>query len=253
MKSKTLLTTLVAAMLVMASCQSHYQLANVSRSRILIDKKYDAPSPQAEAFLAPFKVKVDSMMSPVVGTAATYLHADRPEAPLSNLLPDIMMWTGQFFNEQPQFAVYNIGGIRAALAEGKVTYGDIVDVAPFENKVCFLTLTGEKVLELFQQIAHRGGEGLSHGVQLRITKDGKLLSARLNGKEIEPQAKYRIVTLDYLSQGNDEMVAFKAATDLVSPQEEKNNVRYYIIDYFRAMQKASKSVESSVEGRVVVE
>jgi 2',3'-cyclic-nucleotide 2'-phosphodiesterase (5'-nucleotidase family) len=164
-----------------------------------------------------------------------------------------MMWTGQFFNEQPQFAVYNIGGIRAALAEGKVTYGDIVDVAPFENKVCFLTLTGEKVLELFQQIAHRGGEGLSHGVQLRITKDGKLLSARLNGKEIDPQAKYRIVTLDYLSQGNDEMVAFKAATDLVSPQEEKNNVRYYIIDYFRAMQKAGKSVESSVEGRVVVE
>ena len=246
MKSKTLLTTLVAAMLVMASCQSHYQLANVSRSRILIDKKYDAPSPQAEAFLAPFKVKVDSMMSPVVGTAATYLHADRPEAPLSNLLPDIMMWTGQFFNEQPQFAVYNIGGIRAALAEGKVTYGDIVDVAPFENKVCFLTLTGEKVLELFQQIAHRGGE------QGR-PKDGKLLSARLNGKEIEPQAKYRIVTLDYLSQGNDEMVAFKAATDLVSPQEEKNNVRYYIIDYFRAMQKAGKSVESSVEGRVVVE
>jgi hypothetical protein len=48
-------------------------------------------------------------------------------------------------------------------------------------------------------------------------------------------------------------VAFKAATDLVSPQEEKNNVRYYIIDYFRAMQKAGKSVESSVEGRVVVE
>ena len=108
-------------------------------------------------------------------------------------------------------------------------------------------------MELFQQIAHRGGEGLSHGVQLRITKDGKLLSARLNGKEIDPQAKYRIVTLDYLSQGNDEMVAFKAATDLVSPQEEKNNVRYYIIDYFRAMQKAGKSVESSVEGRVVVE
>ena len=31
-----------------------------------------------------------------------------------------------------------MGGIRAALAKGKQTVGDVNDMAPFENKICFL-------------------------------------------------------------------------------------------------------------------
>ena len=253
MKKKTLLLGLTVTIALMTSCTSHYQLGNVSRTRILIDKRYDAAlSEKAQAFLAPYQNTVDSMMSPVVGTAAKYLYAGRPESPLSNLLPDILMWSGQFFNEKPQLSVYNVGGIRASFAEGKVTIGDVIDVAPFENKVCFITLTGEKLMELFQQIAHRGGEGVSHGVELQITADGKLISAKLNGKEIDPAASYRIVTLDYLAQGNDELVAFKSGTDIVSPQEEKNNVRNYIMDYFRTLAKEGKTVDSNIEGRITV-
>ena len=145
-----------------------------------------------------------------------------------------------------------MGGIRAALSKGKVTYGDVLDVAPFENKICFLTLSGEKVLELFSQIAMRGGEGVSKGVQLVITKDGQLLSARVNGKEIDPQASYRITTIDYLAQGNDGMPAFKSGTDLNSPKDDKNNARYVITDYFREMMKAGKAVDAKVEGRIII-
>ena len=50
-------TTLVAvAALSAAGCASHYQMAEVSRSRILIDNRYDkVPDTRAEAFIAPFK------------------------------------------------------------------------------------------------------------------------------------------------------------------------------------------------------
>lgn len=226
----------------------------MSRTRILIDKRWDAkPDAQAEAFVAPYKSKVDSIMGPVVGTTAHDMTRHRPESELSNLLTDILVWGGKAFDEEPVFAVYNMGGIRANLAKGKVTVGDVNEVAPFENKICFLTLTGEKVTELFQQIAHRGGEGLSHAVRLVISKDGHLRSATINGEPVDPQKQYRIATLDYLAEGNDQLVAFKSGTDVVAPKAKENNVRYIIMDYFREKMSKGESVESKVEGRVVVE
>ena len=130
--------------------------------------------------------------------------------------------------------------------------GDVLDVAPFENKICFLTLSGDKVRELFTQIAARYGEGVSHAVKLEIGKDSTLVSATVNGEPIDVKKSYRIATLDYLAQGNDQMVAFKAKTDVVSPQNEENNVRFLIMDYFRAFAAKGQAVDSKVEGRIVV-
>ena len=243
----------VALALLFAGCTSHYQLTDVSQTRILVDNRYDAtPDVAAAAFLAPFKQKVDSVMGPVVGRAACDMVADRPESALSNLLPDIFMYMAKYYQEKPDFAVYNMGGIRAALSKGDVTYGDVLDIAPFENKICFVTLSGEQVTHLFEQIAFRGGEGVSKGVQLVITKDSHLVSARLNGQPIDPKASYRITTIDYLVQGNDGLTAFKEGTNLNSPSDSKNNARYVISDYFREMMEAGKAVDAKVEGRIIV-
>ena len=237
---------ILGALLLLTSCASHYHMTGIERTRMLIDKRYDAqPVAEAQAFIAPYQHEVDSIMSPVVGTIAKYMAARKPESELSNLMSDILVWGGTKYNEQPDFAIYNVGGIRAGFAAGKVTFGNVVDVAPFENKICFLTLTGAKVLELFSQLASRGGEGVSRGVELRIA-DGKLISARLHGKDIDPQANYRIATLDYLAQGKD-------GTNLVSPQTEENNVRFIIMDYFRAEAAEGRIVDANIEGRIISE
>lgn len=242
-------------MVLCGACASHrYQVTSVERSRILVDSRYDArPNQEAAAFLAPYREAVDEQMSPVVGRAAKYMAAARPESTLSNLLADILMWGGQAFQEVPDFAVYNMGGIRAAIAEGDVTVGEVIDVAPFENKICFLTLTGEEVLELFAQMAVRYGEGVSHGVELLVSEQGALLRACLNGEEISPERSYRVATLDYLAQGNDGMPAFKKGKDVLSPQTEENNVRYIIMNYFREQAAKGLAVTAEKEGRVVVD
>lgn len=237
--------------LLCTSCASHYQLANVERSRILIDNHYDNNADaHATAFLAPYKHKVDSIMSPIVAHSDHYMKAHRPESDLSNLVADILVWGGKAYNERVDFAVYNMGGIRAALPEGNITVGDVNDIAPFENKICFLTLTGDKVMELFRQMAHTGGEGVSHGVRLVFNADGTLASARLHDKEIVLTAKYRIATIDYLAQGNDKLDAFKAKTDFVSPQETANNSRYIILNYFKEKTAKGQIINSKVEGRI---
>lgn len=250
-KHQSIFVPLLLLMLV-TSCKTPYQLKDVQRSRIVVDKTYDAmPNPEVDEFMKPFRHVVDSQMSPVVGRAACYMAAARPESNLSNLLADILVWAAKNYNEQPALSIYNMGGIRAGFAEGNVTYGDVLDVAPFDNKICFLTLTGEKLMELFRQIASTHGQGVSKSVRLVITADGQLVDAKVDGKDIDPAASYRIATLDYLAQGNDNLSAFKSATNLVSPQDERNNARFIIIDYFRAKAAEGKAVEAAVEGRIV--
>lgn len=230
-----------------------YTVTGITCSRLLVDNRYDKhPNAEAAAFMEPYKAQVDSVMSPVVGTIDHYMEVHQPESDLSNLLADILVWGGHAYNEKPDVGIYNMGGIRAAFSKGDVTYGDVLDVAPFENKICFLTLSGEKLLQLFGEIAAMGGQGVSHGVELVISSDHKLLSARLHGKTIDPKATYRISTIDYLAHGNDGFNAFKDKTDFVSPQDADSNARAVIERYFRAYAADGKAVNSQVEGRIVI-
>ena len=258
MNHRLLFSGLLTALLMSSCAPKHYQLKGVERSRIIIDSRYDQnPDQAAVKFLEPYKRVNDSIMGPIVGQVAHNMHAARPESDLSNLLADILIWAAKDYNEKPVMAVYNKGGIRADFTKGDVTYGDVLDVAPFENKICFTTLTGEKLMELFRQIAYRGGEGVSKGVELVIKMDekgetGELVSARLHGQEIDPQAEYRITTLNYVLEGNDGMSAFLDGTNNVRPEEASNNTRFLIMNYFREMQAKGIVVDAQVEGRIKV-
>ena len=156
MQKKHIITFIAAAIVCGTSCSSHYTPVSVERSRILIDNRYDNTQGNdgTAQFITPYKQVVDSIVSPVVGISARYMAADRPESLLSNLLADILIHGSADYGEKPDFSVYNIGGIRSAFAEGNVTYGDVTDVAPFDNKIYFMTLSGKKVKELFLSLIH---------------------------------------------------------------------------------------------------
>ena len=254
MDKRCLFCTSLASLLLLSCSPKHYQVASVERSLIIVDSRYDQnPDEASVKILEPFKRVNDSIMGPVLGAVAHNMHATRPESDLSNLLADILVWSAKDYGEQPVLGIYNMGGIRADLTKGNVTYGDVLDVAPFENKICFITLTGEKMLELFRQIAHRGGEGVSHGLELVASKDGKLLSCRLHGKEIDPKADYRIATINYLIEGNDGMPALKEGKNVIAPDDRSNNTRFLIMNYFKDYHSRGEVVDSKVEGRIKIQ
>ena len=257
MKSKIIYAELLFVLATAYSCHTPYHLVNVQKERILVDKRYDKnPDYHAATLMLPYKQKVDSLMGPVLGSVDSYMNSHRPESPLTDLFCDILVWGGQRFNEKPDFSVYNVGGIRAALAKGTVTVGDVLDCAPFENKICFLTLKGSDVLQLFKEIAARGGEGVSKSVSLKISSDSILLSAKINGASIKENSVYRVATLDYLAQGNDGLATFSKGTNIVSPQNEENNVRYVIMDYFRNQTLLGKVISNPIDSsnpRIAIE
>lgn len=239
--------------LLLASCGSHsYTLMGVDRTRVLIDRSWDVPNAEAQTFLAPYSHTVDNLMGPVVGKTAHYMAAHQPESNLTNLMADMLVWAADRYGEKPAFGLYNFGGIRAALSEGNVTIGDATAVAPFENKICFVTMKGSVVTELFRQIAAQGGHPISAAVRMQITKDGKLVSATIGGKEIDPEADYRVATIDYVAQGNDHLTAFLKATDLKTPGAEQDNTRFLLMEYFGDAASRGEAVSSKVEGRITI-
>ena len=102
------------------------------------------------------------------------------------------------------------------------------------------------------QIAYRGGEGVSHEVKLAITADNKLRSATIGGKEIDPNASYRIVTIDYVAHGNDRMTAFKSGTDVRELTGDDDLSRNIIMKYIKEQTAQGKVVDCAVEGRITV-
>lgn len=229
----------------------NFEVKNIRGGRYEITSALDAYVPDAAwDFLAPYKLKVDSMMGPVLGESASYMRAFRPESPLSNLIADILRLEAAEITGKPaDLAVCNIGGIRSALPQGPVTVGDILEIAPFENMYCVVTLSGEHLLELFGQIAAVNGEGIS-GAQLKISREGKLIQALVAGAPVEPKRDYRIATLDYLSEGNDKMYAFKKAGCV---ETTTLPVREVLMSYIKKQARKGLKVESKVEGRITVE
>jgi len=49
------------------------------------------------------------------------------------------------------------------------------------------------------------------------------------------------------------MLAFKDKTDVNSPQEVSNNVRFIIMDFFREQTAKGIVVDSQIEGRITIE
>ena len=253
MKIKTSFSVaLLTAVMLTSACQTHYEVASIQRTRIVVDNRYDGqPDQNAADFLKPYKHVVDSVLGPVVGHSAKYMTAQRPEGTLSNLLSDILVWAAKDYGEKPDFGLYNMGGVRADLPKGVVTYGDVLDIAPFENKIAFGTMTGADVLELFGQMASVGGEGVSSSVRM-VIKGGRLESATINGEPVDPAKSYRLTTIDYLLGGTDKLEALKKCTNVNAPKDASNNSRFVIMNYFREMEKQGKIVDAEIEGRVIV-
>ncbi len=227
-----------------------YELRMVLAERKEMTASLDArPDTAAAALLAPYKARVDSLMTPVLGTSEVYMSAGRPESLLSNWVADVLREASARHGRKANVGLCNMGGLRASMPKGTVTRGDVMAIAPFENRLCILSLRGSDLLELMQQIAAVRGEGVS-GMRLVISKDGRLLHGTVNGAPVEPERLYTVATLDYLAEGNDKMTALKKA---VSRQMTNRLVRDVLMDYIVEQEKLGRRLFARLEGRITVD
>jgi 5'-nucleotidase len=99
--------------------------------------------------------------------------------------------------------VQNLGGVRADLTAGRVTFGQIYEVLPFDNQVVAIVLTGAQLKQFIEHLSGRRGE-MPYLAGLVVSgKPGKLEYKTADGAAIVDTQRYKVATNDFLVQGGE--------------------------------------------------
>lgn len=106
----------------------------------------------------------------------------------------------------------NGGGVRAPLPSGELTYGDLYQAMPFDNRVASVRLTGRELGRVLAEHLQRGRHGIValSGVRLRARCTGGTLEVELerdSGERVTDDAELLIATSDYIVMGGDELLS----------------------------------------------
>lgn len=176
---------------------------------IAVDSRLDSRvDPLFEQKIAPYRAKVDSVMKVPVGRAAAELKQGEPA--LENFAADVVLKLGaNLLGRTPDLAIINKGGLRTSIPKGTVTKGGIMQVMPFDNYVTVLEIKGSDLKEALNVMAGRDGDGVSANVRAVIGDNGKVSTATVSGKPIDPERTYTLATINYLADGGDYMTPLK--------------------------------------------
>ena len=239
----TLPYTSLLILVLFTACHRPLHVSKTTGEILLVDSTYNAvQDTQYLQSLAPIKADLEAQLGAPIGYAPEALRVYQPECPLLNWASDALFeMAKQLYPEQVDMAVVNIGGMRCNWGAGDITFRHVFELMPFDNELVVLTLQGKDILELCEIFAQSGGQGVA-GLRMKAEK-GIVKSAKIEGKEIVPEAYYTVATSDYLSQGTDGMTPLKNHIQLWKSDKK---IRDLYIEYIQQV----KIVQSIVDGRM---
>lgn len=183
----------------------------VKSDLIRVDKRLDSKAdPDLTALIAPYRHGVDSVKRIIIGKSR--IESDRYGDVLLNFVSDFVASRGRELVDDGRidFAIANRGGIRNGISKGNITQGNIIEMLPFANHVKVLDISGHDLLDMLQINIEKKRVGFSDEVRVLTNPDGtQLVAAMIDGSPVDPDATYRIATIDYLANGGDYMTPLK--------------------------------------------
>ncbi|WP_422478878.1 5'-nucleotidase C-terminal domain-containing protein [Pleomorphochaeta sp. DL1XJH-081] len=168
--------------------------------------------PTVTAYVESQKAKLDSITSEIVAYTPVKLEGERQNVRtkptnLGNMIAKSMVEaTGA------DAALTNGGGIRASIAAGDVSRGDIITVLPFNNTVVVVEVTGQDIYDALEWGYSRlpeanGGFPQTANMAIiysRFSDPGsRIKRVLINGKSIDRDATYKLATNDFMAAGGD--------------------------------------------------
>jgi 2',3'-cyclic-nucleotide 2'-phosphodiesterase (5'-nucleotidase family) len=184
--------------------------------------------PAAAAIVASWTARVAGEFSQPVAVLSERLTRTGQQHALGNLIAD-----AQRAAAGADVAVMNSGGIRADLAAGQITYGQIFEVQPFDNTLVRVTMRGADLRRYLQQIVARGRPNAHvSGASIVYSRDsagaGRIDTLLVAGRPVEDAASYTVSINDFMAAGGDGLGPPPAA--IVEPLRilDRNALRDYL-------------------------
>ncbi|MBQ6431279.1 MAG: 5'-nucleotidase C-terminal domain-containing protein [Oscillospiraceae bacterium] len=254
--------------------QTGTKLANVGKLTIAADGTIDAvlipvvadetapfDATVAEA-VAKIKGEIDEISNTVVAKTEVALTTKDPETgnrAVRNAETNLGDLCADAYRDllKTDIAFVNGGGVRADLAIGDVTYGDIIKVHPFGNMACAIEVTGEQIWEALElgAAAYPGESGgflqvsgieytINQAIPSPVIKDEtgmfaglkpgashRVVDVKIGGEPLDPEKTYTLGGHNYmLKQCGDGYAMFKGCKVLQDEIAVDNEV---LIRYIR--------------------
>jgi 5'-nucleotidase len=156
----------------------------------------------------------------------------RPESALGNLLTDAVLQS-----IDADIYLHNVvGGIRANLPAGELTFGKVFNIMPFDNRVVVLDISGAQLRHVMEVQAHKSGSraGFS-GMRVYVDCDSDQMSVRMNlanGQDIEDGDRLKVAVSDFVALGGDEILMPIMPADGFEYSTDLPMIRDVLVDWF---------------------
>jgi len=174
------------------------------------------PDPDVLTLMETVNAENEVITSAVVGTTAIDLQGERDfvrtgETNLGNLIAEAMLDVSG-----ADLAVTNGGGIRASIAAGDITQGDIISVLPFGNYVITKSVMGSDIRSILEvgisdypvakgAFPHIAGMTIKFDANLPV--GSKLTEVMIGDERLDDTKTYVLATNDFLGAGGDAYTA----------------------------------------------
>lgn len=232
MKHFVLLLTFIS----LISCSSNqYYITKIEGKKIGITENQTGVA-EIENYIKPYRENIDKDLNEVLAYCPEVLEkTGKWQTNIGCFLADITLEkSNPIFLKREQKSIdvclLNHGGIRTIIPKGNVTARNAYEVMPFENSAVVIGLKGEQLVEIANYIVSEKKPHPLAGMTFTITKDNSVKNIQIQGKALELEKVYYVVTSDYLSNGGDNMTFFKKG---VSRNDIDYKLRNIMIDYFK--------------------
>jgi len=165
-----------------------------------------APDQAVASILEPYLARVATKRNSKIGarTSARFTKSSNSESPLGDLLADTLREAAK-----SDVAFVNSGGIRMPLPEGDLIYGDVFEVAPFDNYQSMVQMTGQDLFDALSvtTTGERGVmqvSGIRYTYDMALEKGKRVTSVTLqDGAPLDRAKMYSVAMPDFLAVGGD--------------------------------------------------
>lgn len=209
----SLITTLT--LLLAVGCRSNRSITAISGTEIKLVDSLKAEEKVAQ-FILPYKKSLDQKLDTIL-----CYNPEQLDKSTGKWQTNIGNWMAQScfticnpiceknFGTKIDVALFNHGGIRASLPKGNVTLRNAFKIMPFENTAVVETLDSEQIIAICKHIITEEKPHPLYGLTFTIDENGNATDIKIQGKPIEKNKKYLVLTSDYLANGGDKMTFFQ--------------------------------------------
>lgn len=156
--------------------------------------------------LTPYQLRAGKQLAVNVGRSDSVFDGDRSKVRFEQMPLAQLILRAQMAATQADFAVISGGGIRTSLAQGEISWRDLLQIQPFGNQVVSVTLTGKELLNYLATVANIKADsgGFAQFSNISLVADGKSVSAvKINGEPLQLDKTYRMATNSFNASGGD--------------------------------------------------